>query len=136
MIFLDTNVVVHFRKRKMAHLAKRVMAAHDEGRSLALPVIVLQELEVGVHRSQWPEAARMRLDKFLTLVETIPPFDEADASIAAELKSSLEQSGKSIGSYDLLIAAQILRRDALLVTDNIREFSRIPGLRWEDWTVP
>ena len=48
----------------------------------------------------------------------------------------LEQQGELIGSYDLLIAAQVLRRDALFVTNNTREFSRVPGLKLEDWTKP
>ena len=136
MIFLDTNVVIHFNKRNIPQLVKRIAAARDEGHQLALPVIVLLELEVGTRRSAWPEVARARLDKFLALITAIPTFEEADAVTAAELKSSLERRGEPIGAYDLLIAAQVLRRDALFVTNNTREFSRIPGLKLEDWTKP
>ena len=136
MIFLDTNVVIHFNKRNYPLLVKRIIAAFDDGQLLVLPVIVLLELEVGARRSAWPDAARSRLDKFLTFIAAIHFFEKADAQTAAELKSRLELRGERIGAYDLLIAAQVLRRDGLLVTNNVREFSRIPGLKWEDWTLP
>lgn len=136
MIFLDTNTVIHFNKRNNPLLVKRITDASDEGQVLALPVIVLLELEVGTRRSAWPDVARARLNKFLTIIPVIPMFEEADAVIAAELKSRLEQRGEPIGYYDLLIAAQVLRRDAVFVTNNRREFSRVPGLKLEDWTKP
>lgn len=136
MIFLDTNVVIHFNKRNNPLLVKRITAAIDEGQVLVLSVIVLLELEVGVRHSAWPDVARARLDKFLTNIAAIPMFEGADAVTAAELKSRLEKRGEPIGSYDLLIAAQVLRWDAVFVTNNIREFSRIPGLKLEDWTMP
>jgi tRNA(fMet)-specific endonuclease VapC len=136
VIFLDTNIVIRFNKRNNPLLVERIMAAYDEGQHLALPVIALLELEVGARRSAWPDAARSRLDKFLTIIAVIPLFEEADALAAAELKSRLERQGEIIGAHDLLIAAQVLRRDALLVTSNTREFSRVPGLKLEDWTRP
>ena len=63
------------------------------------------------------------------------PFEGKDAPIAGDLRRALESAGTVIGAYDLLIAAQALRTGATLVTANIAEFARVPGLAWEDWSV-
>lgn len=55
--------------------------------------------------------------------------------MAGKLRQYLAKRGQMIGPYDLLIAAQALRLDRTLVTGNVREFSRVPGLRWVDWTA-
>ncbi len=75
-----------------------------------------------------------KLELFLTIVETIP-FDGEDTRFAGTIRASLRRLGTPIGTYDCLIAAQALRHDWRLVTPNVNEFSRVDGLRWEDWTV-
>jgi tRNA(fMet)-specific endonuclease VapC len=60
-------------------------------------------------------------------------FDEEDAQAAGELRASLENAGRPIGKYALLIAGQALRRSLTLVTANASEFRRVKGLNWEDW---
>lgn len=62
-------------------------------------------------------------------------FEEEDAPIAGDLRQTLEAAGTPIGAYDLLIAAQALRTGATIVTANVAEFGRVPGLAWQDWTV-
>ena len=54
---------------------------------------------------------------------------------AGDLRATLEAAGTPIGPYDLLIAAQALRRDATLVTANVAEFARVPDLRWQNWAT-
>ena len=61
-------------------------------------------------------------------------FDEHDAKIAGEIRGTLESAGKRIGAFDTLIVAQCLRQNCTLVTANVSEFSRVRGLKWEDWT--
>lgn len=63
-------------------------------------------------------------------------FDQDDAREAGEIRATLRAAGTPIGPYDVLIAAQARRRDAVLITTNTREFVRVPGLRIEDWTKP
>jgi tRNA(fMet)-specific endonuclease VapC len=63
------------------------------------------------------------------------PFDEKDAGIAGDLRATLDASGRPIGPYDLLIAAQALRMGATLVTANVAEFARVEGLNWRDWAA-
>ena len=60
-------------------------------------------------------------------------FDDEDAQAAGEVRAALEVSVTPIGAYDILVAGQSLRRGATLVTANVAEFSRVLGLRWEDW---
>ncbi len=75
----------------------------------------------------------MRL--FLSGSIQIVPFGEEASEAAGELRAALEIAGTPIGPYDVLIAAQALKSGATLVTANISEFARVPGLSWEDWTT-
>ena len=136
MYFLDTNAVVHFLKRNRPQLVLNVKQALDEGAQLFIAPVVLLELEVGVIRSSSPESAREALEKFLSLISAVPPFERRDAELAAHIRAGLMRQGQIIGAFDLLIAAQAIRSEATIVTNNVREFSRIPGLAWEDWTLP
>jgi len=71
----------------------------------------------------------------LALDATPWPFEPDDAEEAGDIRADIERAGAPIGPYDVLIAAQARRRGALLVTANTREFTRVPGLRTEDWAV-
>ena len=75
----------------------------------------------------------MRLNVFFSGPAQILPFGVEDAEVAGKIRAVLERTGKPIGAYDLLLAAQALVRNYTLVTANVREFSRIEGLVWEDW---
>jgi tRNA(fMet)-specific endonuclease VapC len=88
-----------------------------------------------VARSQHRGKNSERLRRFLSGDLTTIQFDEQDASIAGDLRRTLEAAGTPIGAYDLLIAAQALRTGATLVTANVAEFARVQGLAWEDWTA-
>ena len=64
----------------------------------------------------------------------ILPFTDADAAVASRIRISLERQKQPIGPYDTLIAGQALARGLTLITPNVGEFSRVDGLRWEDWS--
>ena len=76
-----------------------------------------------------------RLRAFLSGGIAAHPFTEEDATTAGDLRTTLEAAGTPIGPFDLLIAAQALRRDATLVTANTAEFARVSGLRWQNWAA-
>lgn len=97
--------------------------------------IVLTELEYGIARSQRKDDSRRVLDAFLSEGCTLSPFTPADAAIAGEIRGVLARLGTPIGPYDVLIAAHALRCEVTLVTANSREFSRVPGLRIENWAT-
>lgn len=137
MIFLlDTSAVVAVLKNRPARVRERLRHAKAEGAELAVSSIVLFELWYGVARSRDRSENAERLRLFLAGDIGVMRFEEEDAPIAGDLRRALEAAGTPIGAYDLLIAAQALRTGATLVTANVAEFGRVPGLAWEDWTVP
>ena len=90
------------------------------------------ELEYGAEKSKWGEKTRQQLALFLSPF-TILPFDGSDALMAGRIRGILQRQGMPIGPYDVLIAAQGVNRGVPIVTHNIGEFSRVPGILLEDW---
>ena len=129
MILLDTNVVVHYLKGDPAIVARIHKASRGE---LAIPTIVVYELEYGTLRSKLPARRRRELEAGLEHIQHVP-FDSAAAMAAASIRVALEKQGSTIGPLDILIAGTAISRGAALVTNNAAEFSRVPGLRLLDW---
>ena len=132
---LDTNVVIAILRNKPTIVRERFRGVVSEGGSVSVSSIVLFELWYGVTRSDRRQENSERLRIFLSGVNSVLPFEDADASIAGDLRAALEMGGTPIGPYDLLIAAQALRAGTILATANVSEFARVPGLVWEDWTI-
>lgn len=133
MIFLDTNVVIGIMTRRAPRFAARFEVELAQGTSFLLSSVVLYELEYGARKSQFPERNLQRLNDFLVAIADIVSFDADDAAEAGDIRTYLERTGIPIGPYDVLIAAQARRRQAALVTGNLREFNRVPGLIVADW---
>jgi tRNA(fMet)-specific endonuclease VapC len=129
LILLDTNVVVHYLKGDPAIVARIQKASPGE---LAIPAIVVYELEYGTLRSKLPARRRRELEAGLAHIRHVP-FDSAAAMAAAGIRVALEKQGATIGPLDMLIAGTAVSRGAALVTNNAAEFSRVPGLRVLDW---
>jgi tRNA(fMet)-specific endonuclease VapC len=127
MFLPDTKACSHFMRGHEA-LVRRWL---DAAPSVRLSAIVVAELEHGAAKAG-SARQRARLDD---LVATLPnePFSVADAVQFGQLCTRLERRGEIIGPFDLLIAAQALRLGATVVTHNLREFQRVPGLKVEDW---
>ena len=132
---LDTNAVIALLKDEPAIFRKRLRRAVSRGAAIAVSSIVLYELWYGVARSARRRENAERLRVFLSGGIEVSAFDEEDAKAAGELRATLEGAGTPIGPYDLLIAAQALRTGATLVTANVAEFARVPGLQWQDWSA-
>ena len=98
----------------------------------AVSAITVCELQYGVENSKRPVENKAVLDRILMDLE-IHPFGEAAAPYFARLRATLKRAGKPIGPMDTLIAAHAVQLGACLVTNNIREFSRVPGLKIENW---
>jgi tRNA(fMet)-specific endonuclease VapC len=131
---LDTNVVSAAIKGKPEIVRRRFDDVILGGRTVQLSMLVYHELYFGALRSASPDKNLARLQLFKERFGNPVEFTEADARMAADIRIFLSANGNIIGPYDTLIAAQALRLDATLVTGNVREFSRVPGLKWEDWT--
>ena len=126
---LDTNVVIGLSK---GHAEVRTRLATVPAQALMLSPVVLCELEFGIAKSQRPEANRAAL---ALLLANLPVVDfAADVAIHyGRIRALLEAASQPIGPNDLLIAAQAVSLGATMVTDNVREFSRVPGLVVENW---
>jgi tRNA(fMet)-specific endonuclease VapC len=136
MICLDTNAVIAVLNHPTSPVRTRIDAAIGLGRPLAISSIVLFELRYGAAKSARPERNAQRIIDFLSGPIEVLPFAPADAEEAGDIRAELERAGTPIGPYDILVAAQARRHDALLVTANEREFARVPRLKLEDWAMP
>lgn len=94
--------------------------------------MVLHELYFGAYKSARVES---NLAKLATLRFRVLQYTREDAREAARLRALLRASGTPIGPYDVLIAGQALQNGLTVITANVREFARVPGLRCEDWSV-
>jgi tRNA(fMet)-specific endonuclease VapC len=135
MICLDTNAVIAAINGRKPDVRRRLEVAIVAGAPIGVPTIVLFELRYGIAKSGRPRGNAAMLATFLTLDVILWPFEPGDAEEAGDIRVELERVGTSIGPYDVLIAAQARRRGAVLVTANTGEFTRVPGLRTEDWAV-
>jgi tRNA(fMet)-specific endonuclease VapC len=133
MIGLDTNIVIAVINNRVPQVRTRLVQTLADGTAVGIPTIVLFELRYGIAKSQRQADNAADLADFLSLDITPWPFDAEDAQEAGDIRAALQRAGTPIGPYDILIAAQARRRGATLVTANAREFSRVPGLRTEDW---
>lgn len=130
MYFLDSNTCICFLNGSFESIRNRILITPPI--EIAIPAIVKAELLLGAYKSKNPAATIERLEKFLLPFEIIP-FEDQTTYQYAEIRSDLEKNGETIGPHDLLIASVVKFHDAVLVTDNVREFSRVKGLRVEDW---
>lgn len=101
---------------------------------LGLCSIVAHELYFGAYKSSRVDYNLETLRLVFSDFEVID-FDREDARVAGEIRAKLNRAGSPIGPYDVLIAGQAKARDLILVTNNVREFERVEGLRVEDWTA-
>ena len=130
---LDTNTCIYIIKRKPVQVVQRLWEA--EASDVGISTITLSELEYGVEKSQRRAQNKVALAR-LTAPFEIAPYDGLAAQEYGRIRGLLESRGQPIGPLDTLIAAHALSLGCTLVTNNVREFSRIPGLRLENWADP
>ncbi len=131
LYLLDTNILIAALK---GHPAVRARLESTPLDSLRLSTVVLGELEFGAEKSAYTERNRNRLAE-LTRRLPLLGLDAETAACYGRIRSHLERLGTPIGANDLWIAAQAQRHGATVVTDNLREFERVPGLGVENWLV-
>ncbi len=128
---LDTNICIYIIKRKPPNVIDRFK--RTEISQIGISSITLSELIYGVSKSSKPEQNRMALTQFVAPLEILPYDDEA-AQYYGDLRAHLEKQGTPIGALDMLIAAHALSVDCTLVTNNEKEFIRVPKLKIVNWT--
>ena len=127
---LDTNICVYLIKKNNPEVFKRFQI-HDIG-TVGVSSITVAELQYGVDKSAFPDKNNKALQDFLDPLEILPfEYDACDPY--GKIRAQLERAGKTIGPLDFLIAAHAISLNAILVTNNVKEFSRIEKLKIENW---
>ena len=129
-LMLDANICIALIKQKPASILNKF---NDfQVGDICISSVTLAELRYGVAKSQFQEKNQAALDDFILPLE-IAVFDESAASYYGALRASLERKGTPIGAMDLMIGAHALSQNLTIVTNNVREFNRIPNLVVVDW---
>lgn len=129
-LMLDTNTCIALIKRKPAHAIQK-FSKYKIG-DIGISAVTLAELRFGIAKSLHQAKNQAALDEFLLPLE-IAPFDEAATVAYGALRATLEKKGTPIGALDTMIAAHALSLEVTLVTNNTREFKRVPKLEIADW---
>lgn len=129
---LDTNALSEVVKQPAGMVARRIAAAGED--SICTSIMVACELRYGAMRKGSP-VLNEKIEQLLSDVEILP-LDEGVDRRYADLRMQLEQAGQPISAHDMLIAAHALALGLTMVTANVREFRRVPGLAVENWLEP
>jgi tRNA(fMet)-specific endonuclease VapC len=127
---LDTNICIYIAKHQPPEVLSR-FASLQVG-EVAMSLISYGEFHFGAEKSQQSEQAHQKLNRLAELIGVLP-LSTAVANYYGSIRSTLEKSGTPIGANDLWIAAHALAENLILVSNNLREFQRVPGLNVENW---
>lgn len=127
---LDTNICIYVMKKKPEKVLQRLKKELNNG--VCISSITLAELEYGMKHSSNPAKNEQALLRFLAPV-SILPFGSSAASEYGEIRTYLQNRGTPIGPLDMLIAGHARAEKMILVTNNVREFERVPELEIENW---
>ena len=126
---LDTNTAIYVIKNKPIQVLDQFNRHADQ---MCLSMITVSELLHGAEKSQFPEKTLRQVEDFISRLAVLD-YDYAAASQYGDIRANLERKGIPIGVNDLHIAAHARRKGLILVTNNLREFERVAGLRVENW---
>ena len=128
---LDTNICIYIINRKPKKVLRKfeLYPVYDFG----ISSITHAELQYGVEKSEKKTTNQAAFDEFLLPLTILPFQGEKLVRCYGEIRASLESKGRIIGPLDMLIAAHALGLDLTIISNNIREFSRIPNLKCENW---
>lgn len=129
MYLLDTNTLIYFFKG-FGNVAEMLFSKSPK--DIAISTSTLYEIEVGIAKSSNPQKRKKQLESFVSRI-TILPFDSKEAKASAKIRAALEKQGTPIGPLDNLIAGTAFSFNAIFVTHNAKQFSKVEGLTIEDW---
>lgn len=129
MYVIDTNTLIYFFKG-MGSVPSKFLEVSPK--DIGIPSVVLYELEYGIAKSTSPRKRQAQLTELCSLVKILP-FDNEAAKLSASVRAGLEKKGTPIGPHDVLIAGTALANKGILVTNNTKEFSRVPKLKLDNW---
>ena len=132
LYMLDTDTCIYIMRNKPSNVQQRFNKAAKE--ALCISMVTLGELAFGVSRSRFDRDARELVDDFTERL-TVIPWDGDAAWEFGTLRNHLESQGNPIGVLDTMIAAHALSLNAIIVTNNVRHFERVPDLKLENWAI-
>jgi tRNA(fMet)-specific endonuclease VapC len=130
MYLLDTNILIYAKNERNIHVRNRIKLYDNE--LLFTSVFTVAEMVFGCSKSENPIRNKQALLEFL-LPFNVLTFEQIDCDSYGEIRSFLEKKGEPIGTIDTFIGAMAVSRNLTLVTNNVREFKKIPGIRIENW---
>jgi tRNA(fMet)-specific endonuclease VapC len=126
---LDTNIVIYTIKNRPDQVRK-VFKQHES--QMCISAVTKGELVYGAERSSQPERNLADIEGLIARLE-VAPFEDHASEHFGQLRAELYRIGKPIGPYDMMIAGHARSMGLILVTNNMKEFERVPGLRVENW---
>ena len=129
---LDTNICIYCIRKSPQKVFRRLQK--QEVGDIGISAITFSELEFGVANSKNPDQNQTALSELVSVLE-VASYTAEVAPIYGSIRAALHKKGQQIGPLDLLIAAHSLFLGTVLVTNNVREFNRVPGLQVENWTT-
>ena len=126
---LDTNIVIYTIKNRPQQV-REAFKQHEN--QMCTSAVTLGELIYGAERSSQPERNLADIEGLIARLE-VAPFEEHASEHVGQLRAELTRMGQPIGPYDMMIAGHARAMGLILVTNNMKEFERVPGLRLENW---
>jgi len=130
--FLDTDICIYALKGQYPHIQEKISSIKPS--KIKLASIVKAELLLGANKSQAKKKTLKVVSSFIKPFEVVS-FCGYSAEVYAQIRATLEDKGSIIGPNDMILASTVLANNGVLVTHNTKEFSRIRGLRVEDWCL-
>ena len=127
---LDTNIVIYTMKNRPQQVKRRFQQHHGR---MGISTVTLGELVFGAEHSQQVERNLADIEALAARLEVLP-FDNKAAYHFGQIKATLYRIGQPIGPYDMMIAGHARASGLILITNNVKEFERVPGLLLEDWS--
>ncbi len=130
MFMLDTNICIYIIKKRPESILKKFKKYRNQ--NVYISVITLAELQYGVERSSSKKFNQKIINDFISHLFVVP-WDKESAVQYGKLRNTLNEKGTPVGNMDLMIASHALSLDFNLVTNNVKEFKRVPNLKYENW---
>ncbi|MDR0770218.1 MAG: type II toxin-antitoxin system VapC family toxin [Burkholderiales bacterium] len=130
---LDTNICSFIMREQPVVVLHKLHAHSAQKHKIAVSAITYAEMRFGATGKKASPRHSLLVDEFVKRLDAILPWDKAAVDATARIKQDLAAVGTSIGANDAAIAGHALSVGAILVTNNIREFQRVPSLVFEDW---
>ena len=130
--YLDSNICIYFLKGIYPSIKEKIVSTNPS--TIKIPSIVKAELLYGAEKSQQKAKNLSTIKLFLEPFEIVP-FDEECSLVYSKIRSAMELKGMVIGPNDSIIAATVLAKNGVLVTNNTKEFEKVKNLKLENWTV-